>query len=389
MVQRVPDGFGPRLAGKVVLSAASRAARAAPRRCCSRVTARKVVGSDVNARRRATRSAAEAAGSGAIAEHGGSLTAFHADIADEDECRRVDRRGGRASRPHRRALQQRGVQLHGNGARDAARALAGDAARRARRRIPAVQARDPAPAPGRAGRHVDHQHRLGLGDDLDAMPEMPGGMAHAAGKGGVLAFTRSLADEYAPDGIRANAISPGSVWTPSLALRGLRHARVPRRRRRQPLHQAPRATRGGCAPRAVSGVRRVGLRDRRELRDRRWLVDPLTAAVWSRVAAFARRTGATLGPCDVRSGWWRHSRPRARSRWPERTPRRQARRALRRRPARPARRPPSRHPPRRPRSGRAACGSSRGSPTRSTTGRRARRRRPSYSTRTCHRRVRV
>jgi NAD(P)-dependent dehydrogenase (short-subunit alcohol dehydrogenase family) len=52
------------------------------------------------------------------------------------------------------------------------------------------------------------------------LPGMGGGMAHAAGKAGVIGLTRSLAEEYAPAGIRVNSISPGSVSTPSLGLGG-------------------------------------------------------------------------------------------------------------------------------------------------------------------------
>jgi meso-butanediol dehydrogenase/(S,S)-butanediol dehydrogenase/diacetyl reductase len=38
--------------------------------------------------------------------------------------------------------------------------------------------------------------------------------AYAASKGGVLAFSRSLAVEYAEHGVRVNAICPGSITTP-------------------------------------------------------------------------------------------------------------------------------------------------------------------------------
>ena len=39
--------------------------------------------------------------------------------------------------------------------------------------------------------------------------------AHSAAKGGVIALTRTLAAEGAPDGIRANTISPGFVKSPA------------------------------------------------------------------------------------------------------------------------------------------------------------------------------
>lgn len=48
------------------------------------------------------------------------------------------------------------------------------------------------------------------------LPGLRGGMAHAAGKAGVIGFTRSLAQEYARDHVRANVICPGPIETPSM-----------------------------------------------------------------------------------------------------------------------------------------------------------------------------
>jgi NAD(P)-dependent dehydrogenase (short-subunit alcohol dehydrogenase family) len=45
---------------------------------------------------------------------------------------------------------------------------------------------------------------------------LPGQAAYAASKAGVLGLTRSLAAEWAPHGIRANAILPGLIATPKV-----------------------------------------------------------------------------------------------------------------------------------------------------------------------------
>ncbi len=41
-----------------------------------------------------------------------------------------------------------------------------------------------------------------------------GASAYAAAKGGLLTYTKSLAKELAPHGIRVNGIAPGVIWTP-------------------------------------------------------------------------------------------------------------------------------------------------------------------------------
>ena len=94
-----------------------------------------------------------------------------------------------------------------------------------------------------------------------------GAVAYSASKGGVVAFTRALALDHAREGIRVNAVAPGSVLTPMLrhsaslsnpddpdaALAGVR-ADAPDR--------PPDPARGRRERRALPGERQGGRRDR-------------------------------------------------------------------------------------------------------------------------------
>lgn len=49
---------------------------------------------------------------------------------------------------------------------------------------------------------------------VSALTGVPGIAAYSAAKGGVVSLTRQVAVEYGAQGIRANTICPGTVWTP-------------------------------------------------------------------------------------------------------------------------------------------------------------------------------
>jgi NAD(P)-dependent dehydrogenase (short-subunit alcohol dehydrogenase family) len=51
---------------------------------------------------------------------------------------------------------------------------------------------------------------------VQAISAQPGVAAYAASKGGVISLTTAMAVDHAPDGIRVNAVLPGSVDTPML-----------------------------------------------------------------------------------------------------------------------------------------------------------------------------
>ena len=63
-------------------------------------------------------------------------------------------------------------------------------------------------------------------------------VAYSASKGGVIAMTRSMAIECAPDNIRVNAICPGSTLTP-LTEEGYRTAPDPERARQDHIRRPP------------------------------------------------------------------------------------------------------------------------------------------------------
>jgi NAD(P)-dependent dehydrogenase (short-subunit alcohol dehydrogenase family) len=50
-----------------------------------------------------------------------------------------------------------------------------------------------------------------------ALAGLPYGAAYGASKGGVLGLTRALAVEYGKQGVRCNAVCPGSIKTPMSA----------------------------------------------------------------------------------------------------------------------------------------------------------------------------
>ncbi len=59
--------------------------------------------------------------------------------------------------------------------------------------------------------------------------------AYSASKGAVISLTRAMAIDHAPDGIRANCIAPGPVYTPMVYGRGMSDEARAMRRRASPL----------------------------------------------------------------------------------------------------------------------------------------------------------
>ena len=95
-------------------------------------------------------------------------------------------------------------------------------------------------------------------------------LAYVASKGAVIGFTRALAREAGPEGIRANAVAPGAFPTAATEIHADQEAPVARRAR-GPVDQAPRRGRGRRPRDRLLRERRLELRQRPDPAGRRRL----------------------------------------------------------------------------------------------------------------------
>ncbi|GAA4543947.1 hypothetical protein GCM10023175_21350 [Pseudonocardia xishanensis] len=103
---------------------------------------------------------------------------------------------------------------------------------------------------------IRHIRRQGFGTivsiaSVSAFLGVPNSTIYSALKGAVVSFTRTLAAEVGPEGIRVNATAPGSVHTGGSATL---HARRPSGGGRTRRRSRGRQARGGRRRRAVVGV---------------------------------------------------------------------------------------------------------------------------------------
>lgn len=80
-----------------------------------------------------------------------------------------------------------------------------------------------------AGRGASHAQRQNSGSIITLASQLAiaggkGNSAYIAAKGAIVSLTRTMAVDFATDGIRVNAIAPGAIDTPMLRRSFARHA---------------------------------------------------------------------------------------------------------------------------------------------------------------------
>lgn len=73
---------------------------------------------------------------------------------------------------------------------------------------------------------------------IQAYQPSPDLMDYAATKSAIIAFTRSLAKQIAPKGIRVNSVAPGPIWTPLQVSGGQQEEKLPKFGQNTPLERA-------------------------------------------------------------------------------------------------------------------------------------------------------
>jgi len=216
---------GPRLAGKVaiVTGAGSRAEGIGNGRATAVLFARegaRVLLVDQN------RAAAEAT-RGLIAAEGGETAVFAADVTRSDDCRAmVEDAVGRWGRLD---ILDNNVGIGGRASVVEVEEPAWDHLMRVNVTSMMLTSKHAIPAMARGGG--------GAIINISSISALrPRGLTpYSVSKGAVIALTRAMAVDHAPQGIRVNCIAPGPVYTPMVYADGMTAELRERRRRASPL----------------------------------------------------------------------------------------------------------------------------------------------------------